>query len=183
MFFSQAKCRPASLPGAVIGVHARLAGISLAELMTAIAVLAILSGLALQSYSGVRESAQEGAARDTVAILNRALLHFNQANWDIVLTAVPGSTSDELAVLRTLKWRDPVPARATPGSPYLPAGLSETVSSSQDDFRIRWNGNTFELLKPGISGSGLKTGSATPDAASTSTFPVDYQPLGPAQHE
>ena len=185
MFFSQEKCRPASSSGAPgsIGVSSSLAGFTLVELVTTIAILAILSAVAIQSYSNVRESAQESVARDTAAILNRALLHFNQANWDIVLDAVPGSTSDELAVLRSLKWRDPVPAQATPGSPYMPANFSEAVSSLEDDYRIRWNGNIFELLGPGTAGSGLKTGSASPESASIYTFPVDYQPLGPAQHE
>lgn len=166
-----------------IGVFSSLAGFTLVELVTTIAILGILSAVAIQSYSNMRENARESVTRDTVSLMNRALLHFNQANWDIVLDAVPGSTSDELAVLRTLQWRDPVPAQATPGSPYLPANLSDAVSSSEDDYRIRWNGNTFELLEPGTAGSGLKTGFDSTSAAEAYSFPEGYQPLGPGQHE
>jgi len=169
-------------PGS-IGVFSSLAGFTLVELVTTIAILGILSALAIQSYSNVQESARESVARDTAAILNRALLHFNQANWDIVLDAVPGSTSDELAVLRTLQWRDPDPAQATPGSPYMPVKFKDAVSSSEDDYRIRWNGNTFELLGPGTAGSGLKTDFDSTSAAEAYSFPVGYQPLGPGQHE
>jgi prepilin-type N-terminal cleavage/methylation domain-containing protein len=185
MLFSQEIRLPPSMSGAPrsIGVFSSLAGFTLPELIATIAILAILSAVAIESYSNLQESARESVARDTVSILNRALLHFNQANWDIVLNAVPGSTSDELAVLRTLQWRDPDPAQATPGSPYMPANFSEAVSSSEDDYRIRWNGHTFELLEPGTAGSGLKTDFDSTSVADAYSFPEDYQPLGPGQHE
>jgi prepilin-type N-terminal cleavage/methylation domain-containing protein len=159
------------------------AGFTLPELLTTIAILGILSGISIASYTGLQTSAREGVARDTVAILNRALLHFNQTNWDIVLNAVPNSTADELEVLRTLQWRDPVSNKATPGSPYIPGGFPDITSNSNEDFRIQWNGHVFELLGPGTAGSGLKVAPAAAESATQHSFAVNYQPLGPGQHE
>jgi len=160
----------------------RRAGFALAELIATIAVLAILSGISISSYSGLSISAREGVARDNVALLNRALLHFNQVNWDIVLSPQANSASDELAVLRSLQWRDPDPdpRKVSPGSPYISASFDATVSSSEDDFRIIWNGRAFELLAPGTPGTGLRTGTRQPEGNSSYTFPSGYQPIGPA---
>lgn len=158
-------------------------GFSLSELLTTIAVLGILSGIALQSYRGVQTSARESVAHDNLALLNRALLHFEQTNWDIVLNPISDATSDELAVLRTLQWRNPVAAQATPGSPYLSASFSNTMSSSTQDYRIQWNGHVFELLVPGTPGSGIRTGELTSSSSTPPTYSDDYQPLGPTQHE
>lgn len=162
----------------------RRAGFSLAELLATVAAIGILAGVSVQSLSGLRESAREAAARDTLALLNRAVLHFNQTNWDLVLNPVPDATSDELAVLRTLQWRHPDPAQATPGSPYAPSTLPATMSSSPNDYRLQWNGRVYELLLPGTSGAGLLVGPETPAPGATPyTYPEDYSPLGPGQHE
>lgn len=158
-------------------------GITLPELITTIGILGILSALVITSYSDLRQRAKESVAEDTVALLNRALLHFNQANWDIVLNPVSDSITDELAVLHSLQWRDSDPSKATPGSPYFPTAFSEIESSSEEDYRIRWNGHTFELLSPGMPGVGIKTGFDSTNASSAYSFPEGYQPLGPGQHE
>jgi prepilin-type N-terminal cleavage/methylation domain-containing protein len=167
--------KPASL------LARRCAGFSLPELLTVIAVIGTLSGISIQSYSNVQSAARESVAFDSVAILNRALLHFDQTNWDIVLDPVADATSDELAVLRTLQWRNPDPTLATPGSPYLPSTFNDAMSSSAGEYRIRWNGHVFELLAPGMPGAGILA-SNTP-GATVATYPSDYQPLGPSQHE
>ncbi|MEO6846112.1 MAG: type II secretion system protein [Chthoniobacterales bacterium] len=152
---------------------------TLVEVLTVVTIIGILSGAAILGYSHVRESAEETVALDNVATLNHALEHFNQANWDIVLTPGPGETADELAVLHTLKWRDPT--NPTPGSPYLAANFSESVSTSSSDYRIQWNGYSFELLEPGTAGAGLKTGFDSSGGATTYSFPDNYQPIGPGQ--
>ncbi|MDD5200211.1 MAG: prepilin-type N-terminal cleavage/methylation domain-containing protein [Terrimicrobiaceae bacterium] len=154
-------------------------GFSLTELLATVAVVGVLSGISIQSYHGLRDSARESAARDTLALLNRALLHFDQANWDVVLTPVPDATSDELAILRTLQYRN----ASIPGSPYLPSNFDNVMSSSEDDYRIQWAGHTFELLAPGTPGAGIKTGSDIPSAGTVYTYPPDYQPLTLGQHE
>jgi prepilin-type N-terminal cleavage/methylation domain-containing protein len=154
---------------------------SLPELLTTIAVIGILAAIGIQTYRGIQDSARETIARDNLALLNRGVLHFSQTNWDIVLTAVNSSANDELAILHTLQWRDP--RNPTPGSPYISTNFSDTVSSSTDDYRIQWNGNAFELLLPGTAGTGLLTGESSPGGSTPYTFPDDYQPLGPTQHE
>jgi len=164
-------------------IRARRRGLSLIELLTTIAVIGTLSGVSIQSYSGLQKSARESVARDTLAILNRAVLHFSQTNWDLVLDPVNNATSDELAVLRTLQWRNPIAGQATPGSPYLPINFCDTMSSSDKDFRLAWNGRAFELLEPGTPGSGLLTGATSAASAGVYAFPSDYQPIGPGQHD
>ena len=153
---------------------------SLPELLTTIAVIGILAAIAIQGYHGIQDSARETVARDNLALLNRGLLHFNQTNWDIVLNRVDSSANDELAILHTLQWRDPT--GGTPGAPYISINFGDTVSSSSDDYRIQWNGHTFELLVPGTAGTGLLTGESSPGGSTVYTFPTDYQPLGPNQH-
>ena len=53
---------------------------TLPELLVTIAVLGVLSGISITSYTGLQNTAREGVAKDTVGILNRALLHFNESN-------------------------------------------------------------------------------------------------------
>jgi prepilin-type N-terminal cleavage/methylation domain-containing protein len=160
----------------------RRRALTLVELLVTIAIIGILAAISIQGYRGIQAAARETTARENLELLNRGLLHFSQTNWDIVLDAVPGSATDELAVLRSLQWRSPI--GPTPGSPYIPINFSDTVSSSSNDYRIQWNGHTFQLLTPGIAGTGLRTGESSPGAASTYSFPGGYQPLGPpAPHE
>jgi prepilin-type N-terminal cleavage/methylation domain-containing protein len=161
----------------------RHAGFTLPELLTTICVLGILCSIAIASYSGLQTSAREGVSRDTMATLNRAVLHFNQANWDIVLHAIPNSAADELSVLRALQWRDPDPQKATPGSSYISPHYCDETSSSDQDFRIQWNGHAFELIAPGTAGTGLKTGTLEAEATSTYSFPAGYELPAAGQYE
>lgn len=160
----------------ISSLPARKSAFTLVELIVVIAVLAVLAGLVVESYSNVRLGARQSAAQDTVALMNRALLHFNQSNWDLVLDAVPDSTTDELAILRTLQWRDPDATKAAPGSPYLPSTLNATASSDQNDFRVHWNGRTFGLLRPGVTGTGLKIDKNS-SSGTFYTYPDNYQPV------
>jgi prepilin-type N-terminal cleavage/methylation domain-containing protein len=159
-------------------------GFTIPELLTTIAVLGMLCGIAIASYSGLHNTAREAVAQDTAAVLNRALLHYNQSNGDITIDAKNSSGTDELTVLRGLQWRDPDRNKATPGSPYISERFTDTISSSDEDYRIRWNGHAFEVIAPGTAGTGLKTGTLqTEGESSTYVFPADYTPPAAGQHE
>jgi len=130
----------------------KLSAFSLPELLTSIAVIGILAAIAIHSYRGIQDSARETVARDNLALLNRAVLHYSQVAQDITDTAVSGSATDEGAIVARLKTRD----ATIPGSPYLERNFRDTPSSSSDDYRIQWNGHAFELLRPGTTGTGLR---------------------------
>jgi type II secretory pathway pseudopilin PulG len=147
------------------------AGLSLPEMIIVIGCIGILAAIAVPQITNVLSTSKEQTARDTIALMNRAILHFSQTNREIVLTPLPAATTDELAVLRTLQWRDPV--NPAPGSPYLPLRFPDTMSTSTDDYRIAWNGRMFGLIPPGTAGAGIRADAP----ASAATFPADFQPL------
>lgn len=166
-----------NLPRALFGRRhpARRRGLSLPEMLTVISVIGILAGISIESYQGVQLSARENVARDRLALINRAVVHFGQANWELVLTPREHLTSDELAILRTLQWRN----AEVPGSPYLPINFGDTMSSETDDFRLQWNGRMFELLEPGTQGAGLQADGTQSIVAGADPFPEDFEPVGP----
>lgn len=129
------------------------AGFSLPELLIVIAVIGILAAICIESYSNISSTARASVAADTSSLLNHAVLHYNQANAEILDSATSG-TADELAVLQKLQTRD----SAIPGSPYIPSNFSSATSSSSVDYRLQWNGHAFQMLAPGTSGAGIKTG-------------------------
>ena len=131
-----------------------LSAFSLPELLIVIATIGILAAIGIQSYRGIHAATRESVARDNLALLNRAVLHYGQTVSDVTVTPTSGSAADELAILSTLKTRDP----AIPGSPYLEINFRDTVASGSDTYRIQWNGRAFELLMPGTTGTGLLTG-------------------------
>jgi len=157
----------------------RRCGFTVPELVATVAIIGILTSIAVASYAGLHGMAREGVARDSLALLNRAVLHFNQTCWEIPTAANNGSASDELIVLRALQWRDSRPDEAAPGSSYISMQFNDATSSSRDDYRIRWNGHAFELLAPGTTGVGLKTGTMQAESPSNYTFPEGYSPPAP----
>lgn len=121
-------------------------GYSLAELLVVIAVLGILATFAIQNYGGGRRAAEGAAGRHDVAVLNAAVLAYNTANRELVRPR--GSEMEIIALLQT---RDP----GLPGSPYLDADTAYSMSSSSDRVRAQWNSRFFELVMPGVDGSGI----------------------------
>lgn len=126
------------------------AGYSLVEILVVVGVIAILAALASVSFSGVFQSAREEAATANLSRLNRAVMSYSHAASELTNTPNVG-ISDEQAVFSNLQARD----AAIPGSPFLEAHYSAVESSDATVFRGRWNGYTFELLKPGTTGTGV----------------------------
>lgn len=121
-------------------------GYSLTELLVVIAVLGILATFAIQNYGGGRRAAEGTVGQQAVSVLNAAVLAYNTANRELVRPR--GSDMEIIGILQT---RDP----GLPGSPYLDASTTYTLSSSSDRLRAQWNSRFFELLLPGVDGSGI----------------------------
>jgi len=133
-------------------------GFTLPEILTVIAIIGVLAAISIPAYTGITSTAQNVEAGDFVESLNRAVLRFGQANWDIPTAANNPAVTDEVTVLLSLqfKWSARQAGRELRlGSPYFTPKYNPATSSNSTTHRIRWNGRSFELLKPGTSGSGL----------------------------
>lgn len=151
---------------------------SLPEILMVMAVIGVLTAMAIPAYTGITSKAQDAEAGDFVESLNRAVLRYSQANWDMPTAADNSATTDEFVVLRSLQYAWPKSA-LKPGSPYFPATYNPSASTDSSQYRVRWNGRTFELLKPATSGSGLlKTFSGADYTAASYVFPSGYMPAG-----
>ena len=153
-------------------------GFSLPEILTVMAIIGILSALAIPAYNGITTGAQNVEAGDFAESLNRSVLRFNQANWDLPVAASHAATTDEFLVLRSLQYKWPA-SSLKPGSPYFSPKYNPVASSDSTKHRIRWTGRTFELLKPGTTGTGLlKTFTGTDQGGADYVFPGGYKPAG-----
>jgi len=152
----------------------RCRGVSLVELLIVIAVIGIMGTMGLILMRNVLPTSSASTAERNLNFLNGAVVAFNQASWELVLTAENG-TNDEAAIFNSLRYRDV--ANPLPGSPYLPATTVFIVSSNTADYRARWNGRMFAITMPGSSGMGinlLRMSGAAPQAFVTNT-PVPRQ--------
>ena len=153
---------------------------SLPEILTVIAVIGVLAAIAIPAYTNITRSAQDAEASDFVESLNRAVLRFAQANWDIPTPADNASTADELTVLLSIqfKWADKAAGREIRlGSPYFSQRYRPAVSNNSTVHRLRWTGRGFEVLLPGQPGSGLLKTFDGKDQTNA-VFPVNFLPAG-----
>lgn len=148
------------------------------ELVITISILGVLAGVVIIMMNGAFGASQETLAISRVEMLNSALHTWSTANRQMSFIRRDETTSDELIVLRDLQYRNPVEAKAAIGSPYVPPEYNPPNSSSDEDYRIRWNGRSFELLRPGISGTGLKMVFDGSDITERFQFPANYQSSG-----
>ena len=156
------------------GRRRNCSGISLIELLIAVAVVGIMAGIGIAVMGNVISTSASQTAERNLNYLNGAVVAFNQASWELVFDADSG-TSDESAIFNSLRYRDA--ANPSPGSPYLPATTVFVASSSTSDYRATWNGRMFEIAMPGASGTGinlLRMSGAAPQAFVTNT-PVPRQ--------
>ncbi|SKA89717.1 hypothetical protein SAMN02745166_01608 [Prosthecobacter debontii] len=150
----------------------------MSELIIAISILGILAGIVIVRMWGAFGASQETLATSRVEMLNSALHSWSSANREMSFMRRDETTSDELVVLRDLQYRNPNQALASVGSPYVPPEYNPGNSSSDKDFRIRWNGRTFELVRPGEAGTGLLMVFDGSDFTEPFPFPENYQSSG-----
>jgi len=151
-------------------------GLSLVEVLVVIGVLGILAALAIPTITDTTDGSKEAVGTNLVETLNEGLLKYSQIEHTITLAADNSSGADELKVLRSLQWRDST--NPVSGSPFVNNRWDPTVSDDTDDHRLVWNGRTFQMIKPGVAGTGLKV---MFDASDLKTTVVDhgsnYSPL------
>ncbi len=150
---------------------------TLVELIVTIGVIGVLSAIAIPIYSGVRYASEEAVATDHVEALNHAVAKYSQECWKMPTLADASATTDEYAVLRSLQYRFPS-ANLKPGSPFFNPTYDPRTSSNASELRIRWNGKSFELLKHGQSGTGLKYDNGNDVRNNPYNFPAGYKPEG-----
>lgn len=148
-------------------------GLSLVEVLVVVSILGIMAGIAFVATSGVLEGSKASLARDLQGKLNLALKAHSQSNYEFVLAADNSSYADELAILRSLQWRD----AGVPGSPYFKLSFNPVGSDDADDYRLRWNGLNYVLLEKGAAGKGLKVDFSGSDQGTNYVFPSGFSPV------
>lgn len=137
--------------------HQRSSAFSLVEMVSTIAVIGILTAIAVPSIGKIIGGSRKGVAENVVQTLNKATRQFGHSQWDLRTTANAASGGDELLLLRTLQWRDPNPSgELNPSGPFMKPDWNPTTSTSSEDYRAEWTGSSWRLVEPGAAGAGLK---------------------------
>ncbi len=160
------------------GLRAACEGFSFTEMVTTISLLGILAGVVVTRLGGTYENSRAALATERLEILNRNLKERAASMKEYVLTRSDASTDDEFLVLMDLQYRHPDPEKADFNSPYIDPHYRPAKSSSTLDYRLRWTGRMFELLKPGTTGSGLKVAFDGSDVGAPRQYPSNYNSSG-----
>jgi prepilin-type N-terminal cleavage/methylation domain-containing protein len=164
--------KPAFLP------HRRERGFSVTELIVVISIMGVLASIAVSSFNQFLSGSKDALAAERQEMFNQALHRFAQQNYEMLFGVMETSTADELAVLRTLQYRNPDIDRAKIGSPYMDPRYNPVPSSSTAQYRMRWTGRMYELLKPGRTGTGLLMDFEGTDFTTPFAFPPNFDMAG-----
>lgn len=154
-------------------------GFSLVEMIVVIAVLGIIAGIAVSSFGGLLEKSSDGVAGNVVSTLNKATREYSHSNADLIYEAFAASAADELIVLRALQYKSPSDSiglnELNPKGPFMRPDWQPTTSNLNSDYRITWTGSAWKLLKPGVTGTGLKLVFDGSDLGVYVIFPPNFQ--------
>lgn len=135
----------------------QVSAFSLVEVLATVAVIGIVSAIAIPSIGRVVEGSRRGVAENIIQTLNKATKQFGHSQWDLRTAPVPSSGGDELLMLRTLQWRDTRPnSELNAPGPFMKTDWNPNTSTSNQDYRAEWTGSSWRLLEPGTNGAGLK---------------------------
>ena len=147
-------------------------------MVTTISILGILASIIVVQMSDNYNTAREILAVDRLEMLNRGMAERAASVKEYVFTRVDSNTMDEQVVLMDMQYRNPDPDKADINSPFIEPRYRPTTSSSVNDFRLRWTGRRFELLRPGTIGSGLKVVFDGSDLGEPRVYPPNYNSNG-----
>jgi hypothetical protein len=111
-------------------------------------------------------------------MLNRGMAECAASVKEYILPRNDARTSDEELVLKEMQFRSPYPNKVDINSPFIEPRYRPKTSSSVNDFRLRWTGRRFELLRPGTAGSGLKVVFDGSDIGEPWEYPANWNPMG-----
>jgi|TARA_B110000196_G_C20974334_1_gene580287 type II secretory pathway pseudopilin PulG len=149
---------------------------SIVELIIVVAMLGIITSIAIPQLGGVLSDSKEVVVKDFVESLNKAIKKHNQLNYKIEISRDDSMAGEEVSIIRTLQWRDDnTPA---PGAPFLKPNWHPVVSSAVSDYRLQWNGNVFVAIWPGEAGVGVWVKFDGSDYGLNYQFPKTYVPVG-----
>lgn len=154
------------------------AGYSMSELIIVISIMGVLAGIAVGSFNQYLDGSKEAVAIERQEMLNQALHRFAQSNNELLYAKTEQTAGDELWVLQKLQYRNPDNDLARVGSPYMDPRYNPVPSSAVDQYRLRWTGSRYELLKPGKAGLGLLMNFAGSDFTQPRVFPPDFESAG-----
>ncbi|MFN0128795.1 MAG: prepilin-type N-terminal cleavage/methylation domain-containing protein [Verrucomicrobiales bacterium] len=131
----------------------RQRGLSFTELLVTIAIIAILSAIAVPMISRTDTVAKGEVSNQLVTTINRAVTSYRQCGSEITLNANASSGADETSVMALLTTAD----SGVVGSPYLKGTKwPSVVTDDVQTYRVTWNGRFFVVLPRGTNGTGLK---------------------------
>lgn len=152
---------------------------SLVEMIIVVAILGIISALAVPAFTDILGNSKETLARNVVETLNGATKQFNHSQWDLLYTAKPNDTSDEIYLLRTLQWKESdAGGELNPKGPFMRNDWNPAPSSDAKEFRIEWSGSAWRLLPPGRKGYGLLVVFDGSDLGTVFNHPANFTPAG-----
>lgn len=152
---------------------------SLTEMLATVAVIGVLSAIAIPTVGTVVEGSRRGVAGNIIETLNKATKNFGHSQWDLRTAPNAATGADEMLILRTLQWRDPNPSgELNAAGPFMKPDWNPAMSSSSSDYRAEWTGSSWRLLQPGTAGSGLKIVFDGSDLGTPYVHAAGFEPVG-----